>query len=254
VDIVFSYVLPFVLGLVTAVFNVVGGGGSLLTIPGLVEMGMTAQAANATNRIGVILQAVTSTTTLARRRQIPVKLSLVLSAAAIPGAILGAFLATTLDDAPFRLVLSGLFALMGLNLLYSLWSTRKNEDTTTEDPEPGWKLVVAFFLVGIYGGFIQAGVGIVMLLVFQNLTAIDLRRANGVKVAVVLLFTTISLSTFLVMDASLIHWREGFIIGSGALVGGWLGARYNEVIPVRAVKWVLVVAVFASSMRFAGVI
>lgn len=253
-DILLNYVLPFLLGLVTAVFNVVGGGGSLLTIPGLVEMGMGAQAANATNRIGVVLQAVTSTSTLARRRQIPVKLSLALSAAAIPGAIVGALLATMLDDAPFRRVLAVLFALMGLNLLYSLWTTRSADDSPTEDPAPDWKLVLAFFGVGIYGGFIQAGVGIVMLLVFQNLTAIDLRRANGVKVLVVLLFTTISLSTFVVVDASLIHWREGLTIGSGALVGGWLGARYNEIIPVRAVKWILVVAVFASSLRFAGFI
>ena len=248
------WTLSFLLGLVTAVFNVVGGGGSLLTIPAMVELGLSPQAANATNRIGVVMQSLSSTATLLKRRQVATGLAGWLSVFALAGAIIGVWLAIIMDEDQFRLALAILFALMGLNLLWAIFQASGAPAVPNVDASPTWKLGVAFFFVGIYGGFIQAGVGIVILLVLSNLTQMDLRRSNGVKVLVVLVFTCVSLTSFLILDSSLIHWVEGLVFGAGAMAGGWLGARYNEVIPIAAIRWILVVAVFAASARFAGLL
>lgn len=249
-----AWVLPFLIGMVTAVFNVVGGGGSLLTIPALVETGLTAQAANATNRIGVWLQAVVSSTTFVRRKQVPFPLGWQLMPFGMVGAIGGAVAAAIIDETQFRRVLAVVFAVMGVQLLRDVLRGNMKGPSSETPAAFTWKLALATVGIGFYGGFIQAGAGIVILLVMTNLGPMGIKAANGLKVLLVLGFATVSLIVFLSIDHRLIAWGPGLTFGTGSMVGGWLGARYHERIDAQTVGWILVVAVFAAAARFAELI
>jgi uncharacterized protein len=249
---VVAWVVPFLIGMVTAVFNVVGGGGSLLTIPALVETGLSAQAANATNRIGVWLQAVVSSTTFVKRKQVPFPIAWQLMPFGMAGAIAGAVAAAKIDEMQFRLVLAIVFAAMGVQLLRDLLRGKMNAPPSDLPTEFSVKLALATVGIGFYGGFIQAGAGIVILLVMTSVGSMGIKAANGLKVFLVLGFATVSLIVFLSIDRSLIAWGPGLTFGTGSMVGGWLGARYHEKIDGQTVGWILVVAVFAAAGRFAG--
>lgn len=246
--------IAFVVGALTAVFNVVAGGGSLLTIPLLVEMGLSPQVANATNRIGVVTQTVTSSATFAARGRMPWRYAVPLIPASLVGSALGAWTASALDADSFRIAIAVLFAAMGVWLVLDQLGLAPGADdesiarrVDTERPTP---LVVAAFVgVGFYGGFIQAGVGIAIVLVLHVAARIELVSANAIKALQVVAFGTISLALFAARGQ--VDWAAGAWLALGGVCGGWWGARYATRVDPTWLKRALIVAVWIAAARFA---
>ena len=107
-------------------------------------------------------------------------------------------------------------------------------------------LGAAFFLVGIYGGFIQAGVGFLILAV-TTLAGLDLVRGNALKVFCVLLFTPVSLALFAWQGT--IAWAEGLSLAVGTVLGGQLGVRMTVLKGHRWVKAVVTATVMIFAVR-----
>jgi len=103
-----------------------------------------------------------------------------------------------------------------------------------EPPEGAgrWRLLGIFFLLGAYGGFLQAGFGFVALAVL-SVWGLDLVRANAVKVALVLAFTPIALGIF--AFNGLVDWTMGVSLAAGNVIGGLAGVHLQV---VRGQKWV----------------
>lgn len=252
---VVGVVLPLLVGLVTAMINVVAGGGSLLTIPVLVELGLSPQQANATNRVGILLQSLSSSTKFARDGNLPWGYVLALAPTSIGGAVTGAWVAASMSPALFQAVLAWLFASMGVFLIFDLVRGPAMSPATrvvTPRSLPPWWLVVAFGAVGFYGGFIQAGVGIVVLLVVHVAARVPLLASNAIKMAQAIAFAAMALVVF--VRTGDVVWWTGLWLGVGGLLGGWIGARVASRVDPRRLKMVLVVAVFVASARFAGFI
>ena len=260
------WVVPFVVGTIAALINVVAGGGSLLTLPLLVELGLTAPVANATNRVAVLTQTASTTATFHRGKRLPVRFAARLLPAVIVGAVAGSWVATIMSEDAFEVALAVIFFAMGLVLLRDILRRQRSESSTEEQPidgdrsqqpldtseaPPAW-FYPAFVGIGFYGGFIQAGVGIVMLLVMHVFGGVELLKANAIKSFHVLVYTVFALIVF--VAGSEVNWQAGVSLALGGAFGGWAGARFAADVDPKWLKRFLVVAVFVASARFAGLL
>ena len=208
-----------VAGIVSGSLNVVAGGGSFLILPLLLFFGLPASLANGTNRVGVMAQNFGGLTGFHRHGAIDWRWSLTASVPAVIGAGIGVWAALAIPDFAFRRVLS--IAMVAITL-WSLFSRQRNA-VARPLMRPTHPLVMGgFFLVGLYGGFIQAGVGFLVLAI-TTAAGMDLVRGNAVKLLSVLLLTVLSLSVF--ASAGEVDWPRGIALGAGNLIGSQIGVR-----------------------------
>ena len=213
--------LLFGVGLVAGVLNVLAGGGSLLTLPVLLFLGLPAAVANGTNRVAILAQNVVAVRGFRNRGLLPWRLALLCTGPALLGGALGARLAVDVDDVLFRRILAAV--MLGVCVVMIVDPARR---LRFDPARPGTArtvgLVLSFLVIGAYGGFIQAGVGFLIItgLLVQGL---DLVRINAVKVFVVGAFTVAALAVFVAHGQ--VDWRLGAALAAGNAAGGWLGTR-----------------------------
>jgi len=218
-------VLLVVTGLVAGALNVVAGGGSFLTLPVLLFLGLPAGVANATNRVGVLAQNVSGVWGFHRHGALDWAWALRASAPSVLGAGLGAWLALRVPDFAFTRLLS--LTMLAVTL-WSIWRNRSGAARPAtarhegRPPDGGPLAMLGFFAVGIYGGFIQAGVGF-FLLALTTAAGLDLIRGNAVKLLSVLLMTVLSLLIF--GGAGAVNWPLGAALAVGNFLGGLIGVR-----------------------------
>lgn len=245
-----------IVGVVAGTINVVAGGGSFLTIAILLFFGLPAGVANATNRVGVLLQNITGLWGFHRSGALDLQWASRACVPALAGAGLGAWLALRIPDFAFTRVLST--AMLAI-AAWSIWSSRRRNRMAAErarngSPAPASSdmpsrrhavlLWAGFFLTGIYGGFIQAGVGF-FILGLTSAAGLDLIRGNAIKLLSVLLMTLLSLAMF--GSAGTVDWGRGVALGLGNAIGGLLGVRLAV---LRGQQW-LEQAVTAAVILFA---
>ncbi|MEM9556591.1 MAG: sulfite exporter TauE/SafE family protein [Acidobacteriota bacterium] len=241
------YLVLCLAGLVAGLLNTLAGGGSFLTIPLLIFLGLPAGVANATNRVGVWLQCASAARSFDGAGVLDRRLALWASVPATLGAILGTWLALRIGDESFERLLAVFMVVLSLA---SFWRptprVQAGEPADGLIATPGERalLAAAFFVVGIYGGFVQAGVGF-LILAATSLAGLDLVRGNAVKVVSVLAFTSLSLAIFLWRD--MVHWPLGLVLAVGNGLGGHLGARLTV---LKGHRWLRVV-VTATVLLFA---
>lgn len=223
----------------------IAGGGSFLTLPALIFLGLSPGLANGTNRVGILTQNMAATWNFRRHGIYERRWAVRAAVPHLLGAGAGSALALWIDDQAFRMVLSILMVVMSL---WTLWDPLKGRPT---GGDPGLVPLGAgawagFFLVGIYGGFVQAGVGFLMLAV-ATLAGYDLVRGNSLKVFCVLISTPLSLAIF--AWGGQVSWVPGLSLGAGMLLGGWAGSHLTVLRGHRWVKQVVTVAVIAMAAK-----
>ncbi len=211
-------------GAVAGTLNVLAGGGSFLTLPLLIFAGLPPGVANATNRVGILFQNVAAVQSFRSRKVLDLRDGLWSALPATLGSGVGAFLALQVSDFAFQRVLA---TMMIFFTLWTLWSPRltkkgDTKDDTEEAQDRPWWIAPGFFLAGIYGGFIQAGVGFLVLAI-TSATGLDLVRGNAVKVLAVLCWTSAALLIFAIQGQ--VAWIPGLCLAAGMVVGGFAGAR-----------------------------
>ena len=210
--------LLLVSGFVAGILNIVAGGGSFLTLPGLLFLGLPPTVANGTNRIAVALQNVSATVAFARRGLIPYAWVASATLPAMATAPLGVWLAYQIPDADFRRLLAILMVLITAGSFY--FSGRLPD--LSVPPAPRVRLVLTFAALGIYTGFLQAGVGFIILGSLQHMK-LNLVHGNAVKVCSILGATLVSLLGFSLGGE--IAWTAGAFLAVGTILGGQIGVR-----------------------------
>lgn len=214
-----SYLLLFGVGLVAGTINILAGGGSFLTVPILIFLGLPAGIANATNRVGVMLQNVGAVWGFHRHGVLDWRSVFWAAGPATLGSVLGAWAAVRVGDQAFERILA--FFMIAVTL-WSLWNPLKAPAVGEGTRPRTGLLALGFFVVGIYGGFVQAGVGF-LILAATTLSGLDLVRGNAVKVLSVLVFTAMSLAIF--AWQGMVDWPLGLALGAGNTAGGFVGVR-----------------------------
>jgi hypothetical protein len=233
-----------VLGLASAlasVINALAGGGSMLTLPLLVAMGLPPGLANGTNRVGVITQGLASVATFHRSGFRDYGVVARLLPPMMLGAAAGTFLATRLHDELLRIVFGATLAAWAVLLVV------RPGRFLHAPPEPrrasAWTYVLSV-LIGVYGGFLQVGVGFPLLALLVLHLGHPAVSANAIKLALTLGYTLVSLPMFAL--AGQVAWREGIVLAAGGMLGGWAGTHLQLRGGANLVRWVMVVAVAAS--------
>lgn len=210
----------FAIGFVAAVINVIAGGGSFLTLPLLLFLGLPAGVANGTNRVGVLAQNVSAVAGFRRHQVLPMRWALAVSVPALTGAGLGVWAALIVPDLAFRRILSVVMLVMTLGTL--LHQSLRGASRTEILHPWHWTMIAGFFVTGVYGGFLQAGVGF-LALAMTSLAGMDMVRGNAVKVFMVMLLTLLSLAVF--AGTGHVNWPAGIALAAGNLLGGLVGVR-----------------------------
>ena len=210
-------------GIVAGYLNVMAGGGSLLSVPVLIFMGIPGEVANGTNRIAILAQNVTAVSTFYRRGVHDFKLGLTLAACAIPGGILGAWMGVQIQGVWFNRFLAVVMVLVML-----LMATQQRSAMTQAQENKPRNLLwghVLMFGAGVYGGIIQIGVGFILMSILHRVMGIDLVRVNMYKVLIVLCYTIAALVVFATQLQ--LAWAAGIALAIGNSIGGWLGAHWS---------------------------
>ena len=210
-------------GTAAGFLNVVAGGGSLLTVPVMVFMGLPGPVANGTNRIAILAQNITAIATFARRGLKDFRLSLTLAACSLPGAIAGALLGVQFHGVWFNRAL----ALIMVAVMLVMYFDKKTADHP-ENYQPTRRQLlnghILMVLVGFWGGFIQLGVGFIIMPVLNRVMGLDLVRTNMHKVFIIAVYTIIALLIF-ASQVELV-WMIGIALAVGNSIGGYLGAHF----------------------------
>ena len=240
-----AYVSLFAVGVVAGTLNVIAGGGSFLTLPLLIFLGLPPTVANGTNRVAILVQNVGAVWGFHRHRMVEWRWLAVAAPPAIIGAVIGSWAALQIGDETFQRLLAGLMVAFAV---WVLWNPLRGAEDSDVARQGGRRaaLVAGFFMVGLYGGFVQAGVGFLILAV-TTLAGLDLVRGNALKVLLVLTYIPITLLIFGL--GGKVAWTAGFALAAGNLLGGLVGVRLTVLKGHRWVRGVVTVAIIAFALK-----
>ncbi|MEQ9166990.1 MAG: sulfite exporter TauE/SafE family protein [Fulvivirga sp.] len=227
-------------GMIASFLNVTSGGGSLVSLPVLIFMGLPSPIANASNRLGIIGQNIFAVAGFRSKGIHAWPYSLYIALSAFAGAIIGAKISVDLNDELFNRIIAIIMIAVVLLTVFKPFKTATavHEKTDAKSTLLG---VFTFFFIGIYGGFIQAGVGFLMIAALTSINGFSLVKTNSAKVFVALIYTLSAVAVFIYEDV--INWTYGLTLAFGNAIGGWLTSRWSVKVGDKWIKRVLVVTV-----------
>jgi len=237
-----TVVVLFFVGIIAGFLNVTAGGGSTLTLPVLIFLGLDSSMANGTNRIAILIQNISAVYSFKKEKYQQIKTSLILSLFTLPGAIAGALLAVKLDDELFQKILG--IIMIGIILTMFIPDKKTNSGTTAKI---SFVTAVSMFGIGFYGGFIQVGVGFLIMASIKYLMRLNLVLVNMHKVFIVLVYTVPALIIFVITNN--VNWFLGLSLAAGNAFGGWWGAKISVKKGEGFIKIVLGMAIFIMSLK-----
>ena len=239
-------VILLVGGAFAGAVNAMAGGGSMLTVPLLVVAGVPGVAANGSNRVGILTSNMASFLSFRREgKSVDPRGLLPIVPPALVGSLVGAYGISQLTDETFERA----FGLLMIPLI--ILTVRKPQVRTDAEPWPVALTATVFFVIGIYAGAIQAGVGLVLLAALSR-SGLDLITANVVKVIFIFLATCIALPVF-ILDGN-VRWGPAIVLAIGLSVGGWIGAKLAVRGGEKPIRIVMIVAALALALRLIGVL
>lgn len=242
----YAYPLLIIVGFIVGFVNTVAGGGSLLSLPILIFLGLPSSMANGTNRVAIVVQTAIATAGFKSKGVSTFPFNAYLGASAFLGSILGAYLAVDISGPIFNRILS---IIMIAVVLIIVLGPKLGAQDIHERLSGKYLLlgILAFFFFGIYGGFINAGLGFIMIIFLNFVNKMNLVRANTTKVAVVFMYMISALVVFAVND--MVNWKIGLILAIGNGSGAWVASRFSVARGDGFIKKFLVVMVIIMAIK-----
>ncbi len=245
-----NVLLLFGVGTLAGFINVMAGGGSSLTLPALIFMGLEGAMANGTNRVAIMIQNAFAVLSFRKRKFHQYRRSFQLSLPTLPGAIIGAFLAVKISDAWFRTILS--IVLIGIVCSMLIPSSKKDsKKETTAEGRKTWVIYPVMFGIGFYGGFIQVGVGFMFMAALYHILNLDLVHVSMHKVFIVLVYMIPVLCIFIWYGN--VHWIYGLCLAAGNASGAWWGAQAAVKGGEKVIRYILALAILIISVKLLGI-
>ena len=241
-----DYVLILGVGLVAGFLNVVAGGGSLLALPILIFLGLPSPIANATNRIALFFQNLSAVLGFQSKGVSVYPYSIYMGISALVGSVFGALISVNLEEKLFNRILA---VVMVLVIVLTFFNINKKIAKSKKKMDQKRQIigVIVFFFIGIYGGFIQAGVGFIIIATLANITDLSLVKINAVKVFVILLYTTSALAIFIYND--MINWHYAITLAIGNAIGAWITSRWSVKAGDKWLKPILIVTITGLAIK-----
>jgi len=242
-----EYPIYVVVGMFTGFLNTVAGGGSLISMPILIFMGLPGTVANGTNRVAILAQNFFAVGGFhSKGIKLPFPYTYYLSVVSLLGGLIGAWLATDISDAVFNRILAIVMVAVVLSIVFNP-KTSKNAGVENMTPARQILGTVLFFFLGIYGGFLQAGIGFLVIALLTHVNNFNLIKINYIKVFAAILYTGAAVIIFAIGDK--IIWSIGFALALGQAMGGWYASRWSVSAGEKWIKRILVVSVIAMAIK-----
>ena len=239
-DNIYLYIITFISGVTAGIVNTLAGGGSLLTLPILIFVGLPPNIANGTNRVGLLIQSIFGTVGYHSKGIYSYPFSIYLGLSSFIGALIGAQIAIEINPYVFNKILSVVMVTMVSIMLIGKKPFLDNFPERTSGKYLIFSLV-AFFFIGIYGGFINAGIGLLIMFFLNQVNRLPLVKTNATKVFIVLIYSTGALFLFAFNGA--VDWKLGLILALGSSIGAWWSSRWSVKRGEGVIKPILVIAV-----------
>ena len=243
--------LLFGLGLLAGFINIMAGGGSTLTLPALILLGLDSATANGTNRLAIFIQNIFAISSFRKRNVHQFRESLKLAVWTLPGALIGAFFAVKISDVWFQRILGVVIIGVVISLFVPVTGSGAHTDKHSR-VEKRWPVYLALFGIGFYGGFVQAGVGFLIMAALYHLLKIDLIRVNMHKVFIVFIYMFPTLLIFVFTYH--VHYLYGLALAAGNATGAWWSAKVQVRGGEKVVRWALAAALLLMAAKMLGVL
>lgn len=242
----YAYPLLVLVGFIVGFINTVAGGGSLLSLPILIFLGLPSTLANGTNRVAIVFQTAIATAGFKSKGVSTFPFNTYLGVSAFLGSIIGAYLAVDISGAVFNRILAVVMIFVVLIIIFGP-KIRVQDLQARLTGKYLWVGIIAFFFFGIYGGFINAGLGFIMILFLHFVNRMSLVHANATKVAVVFMYMVSALIVFVINDQ--VNWKIGLILAIGNGSGAWLASRVSVAKGDGFIKTFLIVMVVILAIK-----
>jgi uncharacterized membrane protein YfcA len=242
----FESILLVLVGFFAGIINTLAGGGSLFTLPVLIFLGLPPAIANGTNRIAIVVQSLGGALGYRSKGVHTFPFPIYLGISASIGAVIGAQIALKVDGALFNRILAAIM----LIVVFLILIRRNSLILNLPERLKGKYLIysiLGFFVIGIYGGFINAGIGIVIMLFLNRLNRLSLVKTNATKVLVVMIYSTVALALFTYNDA--VNWKLGSLMALGTLFGAWWASRWSVKKGDRVIRIAMLVTIFIMAIK-----
>jgi uncharacterized membrane protein YfcA len=218
-----------VLAVLAGAANSIAGGGTLLTVPALIGLGIPPIVANATSTIALVPGSLSSM--LGYREALRGARPWVVAFAlpSVAGGVVGAWLLVITPEQRFAALVP--FLVLGATVLFLaqrplLRAIGRTRDSATHVPAPSRAFVVVQFFVAIYGGYFGAAAGIVMLGTLGLMGLTNIHQMNGLKNWAAICFNGVAATLFVI--AGLADWPVAVVMAAGSALGGWSAARIAQ--------------------------
>jgi uncharacterized membrane protein YfcA len=236
---VISLLLIGVLSAIAAAANAIAGGGTLLTFPALIGLGIPPIVANATSTVALWPGSMSSMFGYRRALQDVRPWAVAFAIPSVLGGAVGAFLLVVTPAARFDRIVP--FLVFGATLLFltqgPIIRFVARARGAPPSAKPSWWFVVAQFAVAIYGGYFGAVAGIVMLASLGLMGLTDIHQMNGLKNWGAICFNGVAVVIFIA--SGLVNWPVALVMAVGALLGGWTGSKLAQRMPREHVRTVI---------------
>lgn len=243
----FTVIIILISGLFAGFLNVIAGGGSLITLPMLIFLGMPSATANGTNRVALMAQNIVAIASFKKSGYFDWRLGVMLGIPAIIGSIIGANAAIHIPEEWFNRLLSIVMILVLITIIWKPQKKLTSSDRETYTPLRKLLMIITFLFVGFYGGFVQAGVGFIIIASLTLLSGMSLVKINSLKVFIVAFYMLSSLIIFIIYDQ--VNWGYGLILAVGTSIGAWLGSQFAVKKGEGWIRIILVVVVIFMAIK-----
>ena len=240
----YEYPLIIMVGFLAAFLNTVGGGGSLFSVPILTFIGLPITMANATSRVAILFQNIFAVGGFRSKGvELPRPYAIYLGIASLGGGLFGSLLASKISDDAFQKIFVVVMVFSVGLILYDPFKS-KGEEKLTHKAQ--WTGAFFFLFIGVYGGFVQAGIVFMVIAVLSLVNNLSLVKSNYVKVFAAIVYTGVSVAVFAYQGK--INWSIGLILAIGHALGGWYASRWSVKAGDVWIKRVMIISVIAMAV------
>jgi uncharacterized membrane protein YfcA len=238
-------------GILVGFINTLAGGGSIISLSVLMLLGLPANVANGTNRIGILMQNIAAVGSFKQQKVLDWKKGKWLAIPAVAGSVVGAWIAVDINEKAIEYSIAVIMLLM---VTLMLWKPERflKERKDLIEKKISLVQVIVFFLIGLYGGFIQMGVGYFLLAGLVLSAGYELVKANALKVLINFIFTPFALVVFILNDQ--VDYAYGLIMGIGNMLGGFIGSRMAVKRGANFVRWIIIVLILFTAAQIFGIV
>lgn len=223
----------FAAAVLAGALNSVAGGGSFISFPALLYVGVPPIPANATNTVALWPGTVASTAAYRDELQAQRHVLLTLASVSLAGGLVGSEILLHTPERTFMKVLP--FLMLGATLLFAFGPriTRRAKASVARGGQASWRVTAGAamlqFVISVYGGYFGGGIGIVMLAMLGLLGIENIHAMNGLKTLLGALINGVAVAIFIAARA--VYWPHAAVMIGGSVLGGYFGAKGAQLVP-----------------------